>query len=205
MRERPFGGFGAAAGLGGLPAPGAWHQGASPKRRGLLSHRPMAAGPRWRRRCVSPSWFSPKAAISHWAWRGAQSRSPPSQPVMAPGLQPPTQHGSAEGASSTLVAGKDSPVLMFPSCPPCPPSALPGARSGGSKVPTIGARLAMAPRTPPAKTSRQPHPPLVETGKNIARERKEAKIDNGVFLFAFCSLSHGFQFYSPTAKTKTFF
>lgn len=36
-------------------------------------------------------------------------------------------------------------------------------------------------------------------------ERKEAKIDHGSCLFAFCSLSHGFQFYFTTARTKTSF
>lgn len=41
--------------------------------------------------------------------------------------------------------------------------------------------------------------------KRKRKGRKEAKIDNGFCLFAFCSLSHSFQFYSTTTRTKTAF
>lgn len=49
-----------------------------------------------------------------------------------------------------------------------------------------------------------------ETGWKKYRKRKRegrkgAKIDNGFSLFAFCSLSHGFQFYFTTARAKTSF
>lgn len=126
--------------------------------KGLTSDRPVAAGPPWRRQHVSPSRFSPKAAISDWVWRGTQSRCCPSQPIMALGLQPPAQHDGAEGASFTLPGGRDSPALTFPSHPLHQTSATPEAGFGGKQgahppVPAIGAVFAMASHAPPAKMS----------------------------------------------------
>lgn len=159
-----------------------------------------------------PHGFPQKQPLVAGHGKGHRVASVPHSPPwcwacgLLPGMMAP------EGASSTLPGGRDSLVLTFPSRLLHYTSATPSAGFGGKQgahlpVPAIGARLAMAPHALPAKMSRQPLPPLMRVEK-MSREkegRKETKIDNGFFLFAFCSLSHGFQFYSPTTKSKTFF